>query len=525
MNKSHSPWWKRLLRGAFFAFVALLTLVALAAAGISFQGRREWARTKADLLARGERLSLIELAPPPIPDEQNFFGDPLWSEVFELETSTDKDGQLLTHPKVPYREQKLDRTLHQPLSKALRERGNTLPGIGITEHPGTLPVTAVTLAMRRANSETDRQFLAQFSIDALRPLSPMLARITALLQRPGARAQVDYSLGLTTPMPHLSSILYIGQVLTARAMAELYLGDSESSKADVLSILRLSNTLKTEPLLISLLIRTSIIGMANTVISAGIYGHLWTEPQLVEFTPALGGIDLLPQFAQVLRGERGIVNQFVELARRSPARAYEIVRPGNHVTWKSGRFDRASYEIGSRLFNSSDQSQFNLAMQSQADAIERASGRGLSPVDFTSPKTDDTWRKLFHPLWALYSSTTRDSPPACIVSYVMDQTSLTRIACALERYRMRHRSYPANLHALAPDLLPELPSAAIAGQKIQYRLEGNGRFQLWTAGWNQIDEGGTLPSIKEGSKYRWRGDWAWWVPLPPLPPKSTTLAL
>lgn len=521
MNKPRSALWKRLLRFFLFALVVLVTLAFLAGSWISFQGRREWARTKADLLARGEKLSLVELAPPLIPDDQNFFADPLWREVLETESFTNAEGNFVTKPKVPYKEQKLTQALAQKLPSTLKDRANNLPGVGARD--GDMAVGAAqkaSAAIRRVSNKTDRKLLAQFVVDSLQPMAPTITQVTDLLQRSGARAEIDYSLGPVAPIPHISILLRFEQILCARALANLYLGHPESSADDVLSLLRLTETIKTEPTLISLLVRTNIVGTAIWTISEGIRDHLWTDRQLAGFASKLDTIDLWPQFELVLRGERGSLNQFVELWRQSPARARDII--GNNQGNRAGILEQkylklACYEIGARLFNSSDQSAYNRMVQNQVDAIARASMQGIAPKDFPLQKSDDERARRFHPLRAIFSSIS--FPPALGICYTQDRIALVRAACALERHWLRDNSYPESLRALVPSLLPDVPSSVLAGQKIHYRLEGSGAFRLWTAGWDEIDEDGSVAAAREGSRHRRSGDWVWWVPPLPLPAK------
>ncbi len=63
-------------------------------------------------------------------------------------------------------------------------------------------------------------------------------------------------------------------------------------------------------------------------------------------------------------------------------------------------------------------------------------------------------------------------------------------ALALERYRLRHGSYPESTAALAPDLLPNWPNDFMDGQPLRYRREEDGRFLLYSTGLDCRDDGG-----------------------------------
>jgi hypothetical protein len=77
------------------------------------------------------------------------------------------------------------------------------------------------------------------------------------------------------------------------------------------------------------------------------------------------------------------------------------------------------------------------------------------------------------------------------------------IACALERYRRAHGVFPASLDDLTakgntPSTLShKLPSDVINGQPLHYRLTENGRYVLYSVGWNEKDDGGTIVTRKD----------------------------
>jgi hypothetical protein len=51
---------------------------------------------------------------------------------------------------------------------------------------------------------------------------------------------------------------------------------------------------------------------------------------------------------------------------------------------------------------------------------------------------------------------------------------------------------PDSLAALAPRFLETLPADLIDGQPLRYRKESAGGFILYSVGWNQKDDGGTI---------------------------------
>jgi hypothetical protein len=87
---------------------------------------------------------------------------------------------------------------------------------------------------------------------------------------------------------------------------------------------------------------------------------------------------------------------------------------------------------------------------------------------------------------------------------------LARVACALERYRLAHGQYPETLDVLAPQYIGKLPHDIINGQPLHYRRTDDGQFVLYSVGWNETDDDGTVVFLKSGSAVdRDKGDWVW----------------
>ena len=96
-------------------------------------------------------------------------------------------------------------------------------------------------------------------------------------------------------------------------------------------------------------------------------------------------------------------------------------------------------------------------------------------------------------------------------------TQLAIAACALERQRLARGSYPESLAALAPEFGP-LPPDPMSGQTFRYERTADGRFRLWSVGWNGKDDGGTValtgtPASKNRNINFEQGDWVWPVPV------------
>ena len=78
----------------------------------------------------------------------------------------------------------------------------------------------------------------------------------------------------------------------------------------------------------------------------------------------------------------------------------------------------------------------------------------------------------------------------------------------MECYHLAHGEYPETLDALVPQFIEILPHDIIGGQSLHYRRTDDGKFLLYSIGWNEKDDGGLDLSPKGGINYT-NGDWVW----------------
>jgi hypothetical protein len=84
--------------------------------------------------------------------------------------------------------------------------------------------------------------------------------------------------------------------------------------------------------------------------------------------------------------------------------------------------------------------------------------------------------------------------------YIRLQTLLdeARLACALERFRAAHQTYPESLKELIPEFIATLPTDIYSRAPYRYQRLGEDAFRLYGVGANRTDEGGKLmPGVYE----------------------------
>ena len=96
-------------------------------------------------------------------------------------------------------------------------------------------------------------------------------------------------------------------------------------------------------------------------------------------------------------------------------------------------------------------------------------------------------------------------------AHVQTQIHQLYAACALERYRLAHKSYPEKLEALIPDYLDRIPNDVCAADPLRYRRQRGGVYELRSAGWDKDDDEGRHASERDGKSHfeKRKGDWVW----------------
>ena len=96
-------------------------------------------------------------------------------------------------------------------------------------------------------------------------------------------------------------------------------------------------------------------------------------------------------------------------------------------------------------------------------------------------------------------------------SKTQTQLDLAYVALALERHCAAKGAYPDTLAALVPEFAAKLPHDLFDGQPLRYRRTPEGKYLLYSIGWNAKDDGGTPAYSKEGKPEfgTVSGDWVW----------------
>ena len=488
--KIKSGW--RILRRSLIALAVLATLIAIFYAEEDWRGKRAWENYQREWEAKGEKFDWQAFVPPSVPDNQNFFTAPVFTNLLngKIAMSTSRaDG---SYPDFRQAANRAKATMTGPLTdlKAWQTyyRNPTNTSLAnefpVAPQPQT-PAADVLLALSKYDSAIEE-----------------LGRAS---QRPYSNIPMNYEDGFNATQPlysYLTALKRCSQVLQLRAAAELADGQSAKALDDVKLLLRLSDSIRNSPFLISHLVRLVMVSMELQPIGEGLARHEWSDEQLVALDAELAKMDFLGDYEFAMRGERTFAIASFENQRRT--REVIVPQEDGSVITNSLRFMPSAYFYQNELAFARMNQQWILPLVDMETRV--ASPETLRRAD----QAVHTEMNHYSP----YKTQSLIAFPAVshsvmIFAFYQASIDLARVACALERYRLAHGQYPEALDALTPQVVEKIPHDIINGQPLHYRPSDDGQFILYSVGWNETDDGGQVALKKNGSEDREKGDWVW----------------
>lgn len=503
--------WRNFRRFLFGA-ACFVTLILLAYAVENWRGQRAWTRHRLEWEAKGEKFSIAELAPRPVPEEQNFAFTPLLRPALEYTHTTNgvvwRDTNALARLDGLKAELLPDRDTNNKLVLGIVDKGTFADLVawrdfyrGNTNYPqpaktGT-PAEDILFAFGKFDSE-------------LRELREAAAA------RPFARYPVEYEYEppWAILLPHLARMKGLTTLTYVRATAALETGRSAEALADWKLGWRISDSIHDEPILIDHLVRIATLGINLQTVREGLVRHAWTEEQLAELEHHLAAVNLLAEYKLAQRGERALSTGGLDWLSRQGSRADAF----NYLASDEGGggFVPVSWAIPSGWIRQNMLTISKMHQEFTLAAVDEQSRRVFPDV---CDKLEATVEKMGVRPYTIFAKLLMPALSKAARRSARMQTSLdsARVAIALERHRLANGALPENLDALGPRYLAQIPTDLADGKPLRYRRNADGSYIIYSVGWNKTDDGGEIAwsKAKAPSVDISKGDWVWQMPAKP----------
>jgi hypothetical protein len=482
--KTKSGW--RIVRRILIALAVGVTLIAVFYAEEDWRGKRAWENYKHEWEAKGEKFDWQAFVPPSVPEDRNFFTAPIFTNML--------NGKIVMNP------------WHSDGSPNLHsEKFGNLGG------EGRAIITDLKQFQESYRNPINASLAKEFPI-ALQPQTPAKDVLFALSkfdsaveelrqasERPYASVPLNYEgefSSVSSLLPVLAGLKRCTQVLQLRVIAELVDGQNAKALDDEKLLLYLNNSLRNSPFLFSHLVRFAIVAIGLQPIWEGLAEHKWSDSQLIELDSELAKIDFLADYGFIMRGERAFAIASFENQRRT--REMISYTDAGIITNKL-TFMPSAYFYQNELAIARMQQQWILPLvDTNSRIISPAAFQRANDAVNAKMKHYSPYKVQALMLFPAISASTRK------IAAIQSSIDLARVAIALERYHLAHGEYPETLDTIAPQFVAQLPHDIINGQPLHYRREANGQFVLYSVGWNETDEGGSID--------REKGDWVWQYP-------------
>lgn len=459
----------------------------LVAAGFALHFYLRWqtARLRAELIAKGEKLTIEELVPKrPTADEN---GAPrLLNVIMRLRAGTNT-------------------VLDKNPPPAMRSVA-----------PGRAMVGWQQSEIRSAGRNTKTNTWAELRAE-LAERASIFGELGVALQSQAFDFNINYAqFGVQqhfTGLKNASSIL--------KSVTELHLHDQKLDAAfqDLLLQVDLVQVLQNEPLLISQLIRLAESSLALTATWEALQSEGWIDAQLTEIQRHWASQDFIKPFLAALTMERAMMLDTIARSREDSGyrqryftqtapdkddlleRPLEVLQSQLEVLlwlpFLSYRAERDCLDLDQAVLEALRSAATNASyLEARERTIASLANFGFprSALISNSGELKDImtpgfiWlRTLLRPFEA------------------QTQAQLATTAIALKRYQLRHHKLPNDLSALVPEFLAEVPRDPMNGQTLHYRPNTNSTFLLYSVGIDGEDNGGD-PTLRKGAMNKtWLG--------------------
>jgi hypothetical protein len=446
-----------ILQRWFFCLAVLVTLIALFYAEENWRGQRALDRAKRELADKGVVLDWDKFIPPPVPDEQNVFKAPKMEEWFVGRGSPEL--------------------------------------IRIMQSQTNFPVWGD--GRRKIETEAEAHAYLNWSEE----FQPQFAMIRDALKRPYLRIEADYSQPLNMPIPNFVAIRHVARVLAQRTHCFLLLHEPEKAVADLAFLNELRHFTECRPsgnpmTLVGAMINVSVAGIYTGVIGEGLQTHAFPEQQLIELQKQLAEIHLMDPVATAVKTEPAATTYslettpFHQVIHAFGTHSFLVIAPRGWILQNIAN-DLSFYYVRTEAFD--------VQHETIKPGVLKDSQKRLE--EFIQHKSP------FRIFAAVMIPNMNKAARAAAHGQTSVNEALT--ACALERYRTAHGSYPVSLDALLPTYFDKIPHDVITGESLKYHRTDTS-VVLYSIGWNETDDGGTTPpTIENGQPDLNNGDWVW----------------
>jgi len=340
----------------------------------------------------------------------------------------------------------------------------------------------------------------------------VLHQVHTALERPAYDTGFDYRKGFVDfQLAPINSIRRTAQLLSLAAAYELSRGQLETANQHLCDLVKLAVKQTPEPLIICQLVRYSSAMTAFNTIWEALQAPGWNEKQLAALQASWTGCDFGRDISNACRMELVMdIDMFDEIRASRKKLAFVIeerekARELSEELWQSfpthGVVLRWLHvPLWRAAWAEQDELRTVNRWQEVIEREELAETNSWSALALSipTPANDPSWSERFRFLFSTQPFSITDAMIRRTLVAEIEQ-AMTVTAIAIQRYRLRTGTLPAELSALVPEYLSALPRDAMDGRTLRYGVLSDSSFTLYSVGEDGKDDRGD-PTLVAGKK-------------------------
>jgi hypothetical protein len=339
--------------------------------------------------------------------------------------------------------------------------------------------------------------------------------IRAALKRPFVQLEAECREPAGLPIRNMVIMRLLAQTLAQRAQCHLLLNQPAAALQELTLIHDLRRVLTRKPVnLVAAMINVAVTGVYVSTVADGLEMKRWQEPQLAAIELQLKEIRLMPPVIAAFQWER-----FNLLRTLERGELVKLMRSVDLITAQQTPPDplKALRNASYSLLNLLPRGWIYQNMATVGSLHQEFLDAANEPRGIIFPQGIDAAMDRIQEM--PHNPSSRNFIAGAVIPnfarawqvLARNQTLATEafLACALERHRLARGDFPQTLTTLIPDFADEIPQDVINGQSLRYTKRDDGRFLLYSVGWNGVDDGGVACYSYPGVPDPLRGDWVW----------------
>lgn len=346
-----------------------------------------------------------------------------------------------------------------------------------------------------------------------------MSNLQNVLDVPVLYFNLDYSQGWGILLPHLAKLKQVEILTAASAVAALHEGKFSEARTNLHNAMTLVRHYQVEPLTISHLVHISMAQIAIAATWEFLQSDRWTDGELAELQSDWQELEFFDSSEASFNMERALAIDFMQTVRKSYAQLMTATFSGTTGS-PSGFFNDPAQtlkELYSHYRYWSWRSTWSYEEELSSLENSEATLKAIHRTELSGAFAP-ALKELDASIAQINKLHTNAARHFMFVGQGGDEwrgTSLLKFAdaevgrrllvtaIALKRYQLRHGNYPADLKALIPEFLRQVPIDLMDGQPLRYHRKPDGKFLLYSVGEDGEDNGGDAAEIAGSKSKGW----------------------